>query len=120
MTVEEIYDQVDRDNHAILLKEDAPAGKRIGCRVWQQAIPQYRKGHLKILSDLEVDEAKCPGFFLGGNYRTGVAFGDCVQFGWNEAEKVAKFLQSTPSTTFETDIADTDVTIEIKETVAVS
>ena len=120
MTVEEIYDQVDRDNHAILLKEEAPAGKRIGCRVWQQAIPQYRKGHLKILSDLEVDEAKCPGFFLGGNYRTGVAFGDCVQFGWNEAEKVAKFLQSTPSTTFETDIADTDVTIEIKETVAVS
>lgn len=126
MTVDEIYEQVDKDNHAILLKDDAPAGKRIGCRVWEQAIPQYRKGHLQILSDLEMDEAKCPGFFLGGNYRTGVAFGDCVQFGWNEAEKVAKFLQTTPPNT--TSKADTDDTessnatpaaIEIQETAAV-
>lgn len=96
LPVDEIYDQVDRDNHAILLKPDAPPGKRIGCRVWQTAIPQYRKGHLDILAAVERDEAKCPGFFLGGNYRTGVAFGDCVQFGWTEAERVAKFLASTP------------------------
>lgn len=123
MTVEEIYEQVDKDNHAILLKEDAPAGKRVGCRVWEQAIPQYRKGHLQILSDLEIDEAKCPGFFLGGNYRTGVAFGDCVQFGWNEAEKVAKFLQSAPPTMIPADVDDTIASteaIEIQETVVVS
>lgn len=92
MTEEEIYQQVDKDNHQILLRDDAPEGKRIGCRVWKTAIPQYRKGHLDILSALEKDEAKCPGLYLGGNYRTGVAFGDCVQFGFTEAEKVAKFL----------------------------
>jgi oxygen-dependent protoporphyrinogen oxidase len=128
MTVDEIYEQVDKDNHAILLKEDAPAGKRIGCRVWEQAIPQYRKGHLQILSDLETDEAKCPGFFLGGNYRTGVAFGDCVQFGWKEAEKVAEFLKSIPPPTTSNADAEnnTDSTIAIpeiivmKETVDVS
>lgn len=95
MTEEEIYQQVDKDNHEILLKSDAPEGKRVGCRVWQTAIPQYRKGHLDILSALAKDEAKCPGLYLGGNYRTGVAFGDCVQFGFTEAEKVAKFLAST-------------------------
>ena len=96
MTEDEIFKQVDADIKEILLKKDAPEGKRIGCRVWKTAIPQYRKGHLEILDALEKDEAKCPGFFLGGNYRTGVAFGDCVQFGWTEAERVAKFLETIP------------------------
>jgi protoporphyrinogen/coproporphyrinogen III oxidase len=89
---------VDKDNRAILLKPDAPQGKRIGCRVWPVAIPQYRKGHLDILAAIEKDEAQCPGVFLGGNYRTGVAFGDCVQFGWTEAERVSKFLATTSTT----------------------
>lgn len=94
LTEEEIYKRVDADNHEILLKPGAPEGKRIGCRVWKTAIPQYRKGHLEILAELEKDEAKCPGLYLGGNYRTGVAFGDCIQFGWTEAEKVAKYLET--------------------------
>ena len=95
MAVEDIYQQVDKDNHQILLKDDAPEGKRLACRVWQTAIPQYRKGHLEILDALEKDEAKCPGFFLGGNYRTGVAFGDCVGFGLTEAQRVADFLATS-------------------------
>jgi protoporphyrinogen/coproporphyrinogen III oxidase len=98
MTEEAIYQQVDQDNHLILLKDDAPAGRRIGCRVWKTAIPQYRKGHLDIIRKLEVDEAKCPGLYLGGNYRTGVAFGDCVQFGFTEAAKVAQFLATAAVT----------------------
>eukprot|EP00814_Leptocylindrus_danicus_P003939 CAMPEP_0116041098 /NCGR_PEP_ID=MMETSP0321-20121206/24804_1 /TAXON_ID=163516 /ORGANISM="Leptocylindrus danicus var. danicus, Strain B650" /LENGTH=495 /DNA_ID=CAMNT_0003521143 /DNA_START=227 /DNA_END=1714 /DNA_ORIENTATION=- len=94
LSEEEIFDQCDADNHKILLKEGAPEGKRIGIRVWQQAIPQYRRGHLEILSELERDEAKAPGLYLGGNYRTGVAFGDCVAFGITEAKKVADFLKT--------------------------
>ena len=90
---DELYEQVDADNHKILLRPDAPEGKRVGCRLWQTAIPQYRKGHLEILDALEKDEAKCPGLYLGGNYRTGVAFGDCVQFGWTQAETIAEYLK---------------------------
>jgi len=33
MSEDDIYKQVDADNHKILLKEDAPEGKRIGIRV---------------------------------------------------------------------------------------
>jgi oxygen-dependent protoporphyrinogen oxidase len=111
MSDDEIFAQVDADNHAILLKEDAPPGERIACKVWQQAIPQYRRGHLDILAALDKDEAKCPGFFLGGNYRTGVAFGDCVAFGWTEAEKVSKYLESMDAG------APPPVVSKVKETV---
>ena len=52
-----------------------------------------RRGHLEILDALEKDEAKVPGLYLGGNYRTGVAFGDCVGFGLTEAAKIAGFLK---------------------------
>mmetsp|Transcript_31779 Transcript_31779/g.48652 ORF Transcript_31779/g.48652 Transcript_31779/m.48652 type:complete len:560 (+) Transcript_31779:112-1791(+) len=97
LSEEEIYKQVDADNRKILLKEDAPEGKPVGIRVWPVAIPQYRKGHLQILKELEEGEAQCPGFFLGGNYRTGVAFGDCVQFGITEAKRVASFLSEGSS-----------------------
>lgn len=92
MTEEDIVAQVDEDNHKILLKEDAPKGKLCGIRVWKTAIPQYRRGHLDILDALAEDEAKVPGLFLGGNYRTGVAFGDCVAYGVAEAAKVKSFL----------------------------
>ena len=94
LTEDEIYAQCDADNHKILLKEDAPEGKRVGIRVWPQAIPQYRRGHLDIIAALESDEKSAPGLFLGGNYRTGVAFGDCVAYGLQEAATVAKFLKS--------------------------
>ena len=102
MTEEEIYKQVDADNHRILLKDDAPEGVQLGCRVWQTAIPQYQKGHFDLLQRLAEDEAKVPGFYLGGNYRTGVAFGDCVQFGWDEAAKVSKYLDSIAAPSDET------------------
>jgi len=88
----DVVAQVDADNHRILLKDDAPAGKLLGIRVWKTAIPQYCRGHLDILAAVERDEAKVPGLFLGGNYRTGVAFGDCVQYGLDEAKRMATFL----------------------------
>ncbi|KAG7353327.1 protoporphyrinogen oxidase [Nitzschia inconspicua] len=89
---EEIIDFVDKGCRDVLLKEDAPKPKVIGMKVWPTAIPQYELGHLPLMKELEAAEAKVPGLWVCGNYRTGVAFPDCVTFGYEQAKVVQHFL----------------------------
>ena len=121
LTSEQIVDQVDKDIRKILLKPDAPPPRVLGVRVWPQAIPQYQRGHLELLSMVEkaANEkviciqfyfmiqfspsfSQAPGLYLGGNYKTGVAFGDCIQYGVDIANTACQYLeapQPTPSPT---------------------
>lgn len=90
---EQIVQIVDADLKRVLLKDGTTIKPTVlGCKVWPKAIPQYEKGHGAVLAAIEAFEAKNPGLFLGGNYRTGVAFGDCVAFGADEAARIAKAL----------------------------
>ena len=94
LSEDEIVAEVDRGCRKVLLKEDAPPPKVLGLKVWPQAIPQYELGHLGLIAELEAAEAKVPGLWVCGNYRTGVAFPDCVTFGYEHAKVVASYLEA--------------------------
>ena len=63
--------------------------QEVAClKVW------YELGHLDIIRRLEDAEKTTPGLYVCGNYKSGVAFPDCVTFGYDHAKEVAAFLAS--------------------------
>lgn len=94
LSEDEIVAEVDKGCRQVLLEPDAPAPKVLGIKLWPTAIPQYELGHLPIMEELEEAEAKLPGLWICGNYRTGVAFPDCVEFGYQHAKVVSNYLTS--------------------------
>uniref|UniRef100_A0A7S2XQ29 Protoporphyrinogen oxidase n=1 Tax=Attheya septentrionalis TaxID=420275 RepID=A0A7S2XQ29_9STRA len=97
LSEEEIISEVDKGCRQVLLNPDAPEPKVLGLKIWPTAIPQYELGHLDIIKELEEAEAKIPGLWVCGNYRTGVAFPDCVTFGYDHAKVVKEYLEKSPA-----------------------
>jgi len=95
LSEEEIITEVDKGCRQVLLKPGAPDPKVLGIKLWPTAIPQYELGHLPLIKELEEAESQLPGLWVCGNYRTGVAFPDCVTFGYEHAKTVKAFLDST-------------------------
>ena len=97
LSKDEIVAEVDKGCRKVLLKPDAPEPKVLGLKLWPTAIPQYELGHLPLMKELEEAEAKLPGLWVCGNYKSGVAFPDCVTFGYEQAKVVKEYLeQSSP------------------------
>ena len=92
LTEEQIIAEVDKGCRQVLLKPDAPPPKVLGLKLWPTAIPQYELGHLPLMKELDEAEAKLPGLWVCGNYRTGVAFPDCVTYGYEHAKVVKEYL----------------------------
>ena len=76
------------------------AGTPVFSRVtrWEKAIPQYRIGHLSVMEQIHQFELRNAGIFLSGNYRGGIAVGDCVINSERTAERVNTFLTGARKT----------------------
>lgn len=92
LTEDEILAEVDKGCRDVLLNADAAPPKLVGMRIWPTAIPQYELGHADMMERLEAAEQKLDGLWICGNYRTGVAFPDCVTFGYDHAKVVLDHL----------------------------
>ena len=48
---------------------------------WEHAIPQYERGHSRVIAALADAERRWPGLHFRGNYRGGISVGDVVRQG---------------------------------------
>ena len=55
---------------------------------WPRAIPQYNIGYGALLERMAKTERDWPGLHLAGNYRGGIAAGQCIQNGLRLAEQL--------------------------------
>ncbi len=56
---------------------------------WPRAIPQYETGFGRFLELMDRAEREHPGFYLAGNYRTGISVGDTINAAFDLAERIA-------------------------------
>ncbi|MBU3664693.1 MAG: protoporphyrinogen oxidase [Chthoniobacterales bacterium] len=56
---------------------------------WPRAIPQYNLGYGRYIAEMEKLETTLPGLHLAGNYRGGIAAGQCIRNGLHLAETLA-------------------------------
>ena len=64
---------------------------------YPQAIPQYEVGYAAIRHAIDDVESRCPGLFLGGNYRNGISLSDSILNGLNFGERLARAAETKPS-----------------------
>lgn len=96
LTEEEVVATVDKDIKSILLKDGTSVKPTVvGARKWGRAIPQYNIGYSDLMQKVTSALGDHPGIFLGGNYSSGVAFGDCVLWGKDTAPKITEYVSST-------------------------
>ena len=57
---------------------------------WPAAIPQYQLGHLQRLESIEQALAHLPGLHLRANWRDGISVADCVQNGYELAQRLGR------------------------------
>ncbi|TVQ69094.1 MAG: protoporphyrinogen oxidase [Balneolaceae bacterium] len=56
--------------------------------LWSRAIPQYETGFARFLTLMDRAEQEHPGFYLAGNYRTGISVGDTINAAFDLAERI--------------------------------
>ena len=86
MSDAELARQVQNDLTDLLGIEGQPVWQQVNR--WPEAIPQYELGHLARIERLDQALANHPGLSLIGNWRDGIAVGDCLENGRGLARRV--------------------------------
>jgi oxygen-dependent protoporphyrinogen oxidase len=94
--------QLHEENIAAIVAEEngrilGITGPPVEVVVWKypRALPQYNLGHGFIVELIRDAERASPGLFFAGNYLEGPAVGKCVENGFQTAEAVGKYLQTS-------------------------
>lgn len=86
----ELFDIVRKDLTRLLGCRRNPVFER---RVhWTHAIPQYQVGYSAVIDSIQRLEKSMPGWFMAGNYRSGVSVGESAACGEDAGRRCASFL----------------------------
>jgi len=66
--------------------------------LWSRAIPQYETGFARYLTLMDRAELEHPGFYLAGNYRTGISVGDTINAAFDLSERIHQEESHTGNT----------------------
>ncbi|MEX0820543.1 MAG: protoporphyrinogen oxidase [Rhodothermales bacterium] len=88
----EAYGVVERDLTRLLDISGEPVLRKHV--IWERSIPQYTVGYASALDAMDRLEETWPGWFMAGNYRTGVSVGAAVDSGADAARRCTTFLAS--------------------------
>lgn len=84
--LDELLPLVLRDLEQLLGVRGAPTF--VHHQHWPRAIPQYELGHEAVVNGAARVESALPGLYLTGQWRAGVALGDCISQGQATAARV--------------------------------
>jgi oxygen-dependent protoporphyrinogen oxidase len=88
---EKIINQALQEFKEIMQISEEPI--HLESRFWSRSIPQYNLGYIEHERFFEECEKNNPGLFLGGNYRGGIAVGDCIKNSEPIANKILEYLR---------------------------
>jgi oxygen-dependent protoporphyrinogen oxidase len=63
---------------------------------WPRGMPQYRVGHVELVSHIEAAVARVPGVELAGGAYHGIGIGDCLREGSAAAERALEHVRGLP------------------------
>lgn len=86
MPLDQLLPKVREDLRTLLGATGAPTF--VHHQQWPRAIPQYELGHEAVVQGAERVESAMPGLYLTGQWRAGVALGDCIAQGQATAARV--------------------------------
>ena len=113
MDTDAVLPRVEADLRALLGVRERPTF--VHHQRWARAIPQYELGHDAVVKGAARAESSLPGLYLAGQWRGGVAIGECIAQGRQVDRKgvdaVVQILPEQPAYPDATFIEDTAVII---------
>lgn len=88
-----LIDMVHRELAELVGARGEPVLARV--RQWPRGLPQFRRGHARLVDRLRRAADDAPGVFVTGNYLNGVSVGACVDSALDAARRVNASLDRT-------------------------
>lgn len=100
LTADTLISTVRQELADLLGARGEPVVARV--RQWPRGLPQFRRGHSRLVARLEQALGDIPGMFVAGNYLRGPSVGACTDYALDTAWRVGLYLDQTTQTTIRT------------------